>query len=265
MIRYVGCILSVMLFFVCCNAEGIPPQKQSVLHIMSYNIKHGEGMDGEIDLKRIAEVISRTNPEIVALQEVDKNCKRSGGVDQARKLGELLGMEFRFGKFMNYQGGEYGMAILSRIPIGETVTHPLPGGTEPRCALEVRIRPEGYADPVSFVCIHNDWKNETNRVKQVKALVSSLATNDNPIILAGDFNGERTDASMIFLEHAQWTILDKNGEKTWPSDRPEVEIDFFAVRGFSETPVEHGVVHEAIASDHRPIFAVISPRNKGSR
>ena len=75
------------------------------LRLVAYNIHHGEGMDGKLDLERIARVIAAEKPDLVALQEVDKGCKRSGSIDQAAKLAKLLKMDHRFGKFMDYQGG----------------------------------------------------------------------------------------------------------------------------------------------------------------
>src|SRR5690606_41483172 len=83
--------------------------------IVSYNIRHGRGADNEVDLERTAAVLRRLDPDVVALQEVDQGVARSGGEDQAARLGELLGMHHAFGAFMDYQGGHYGMAILSQI------------------------------------------------------------------------------------------------------------------------------------------------------
>lgn len=169
----------------------------------------------------------------------------------------MLGMEHRFGKFMNFQGGDYGMAVLSRFPITETKWHHIPAGAEPRCALEIKVKVPGSALPVSFIGIHNDWVTEQVRVDQVQALLKALEKDDHPCILAGDFNAERTDASLQLLSKAPWTILDKKGAKTWPSVKPEVEIDHFVVRGLPLTSVEHAVIDEQMASDHRPIFAIL--------
>ena len=233
-----------------------------MLRILSYNIRHGKGMDGNINLERIAEVISKTSPDLVALQEVDKCCKRSGHQDIAAELGRLLDMQHRFGPFMTYEGGEYGMAILSRLPITDTVRHPLPEGAEPRCALEVKVQAGGVQSPISFVCIHNDWTSEKVRVQQIQALLAFLHNTDHPIILAGDFNGEQTDESMELLRETQWTVLDKKGEKTCPSNKPEVEIDFFVMRGFPGVAIDHDVIDEKLASDHKPIYAVITLQNE---
>ena len=92
------------------------------LKILSYNIKHGRGMDGKVDLPRIAKVVRSLSPDLVALQEIDRNCTRSGSIDLTAELGAMLGMEGRFGKFMDYQGGEYGLAVLSVLPKNPKMT-----------------------------------------------------------------------------------------------------------------------------------------------
>nr|MCS5617336.1 endonuclease/exonuclease/phosphatase family protein [Pirellulales bacterium] len=96
------------------------------LRVVSFNIRHGVGMDGRLDLDRTAAVLRRLESDLVAIQEVDENCRRSGGVDQAAALGKALGMEHRFGEFMDHDGGRYGLAVLSRLPIKATRRHALP-------------------------------------------------------------------------------------------------------------------------------------------
>ncbi|MBN1443777.1 MAG: endonuclease/exonuclease/phosphatase family protein, partial [Planctomycetes bacterium] len=85
--------------------------------VVSYNIRHGRGMDGEVDLERTAAVLRRLEPDIVGLQEVDDRVERSGRVNQPEELGRLLDMHPAFGSFFAHQGGQYGMAVLSRHPI----------------------------------------------------------------------------------------------------------------------------------------------------
>jgi endonuclease/exonuclease/phosphatase family metal-dependent hydrolase len=227
------------------------------LRLLSYNIRHGQGMDGKIDLERIAKVIARRQPDLVALQEVDKVCRRSGRRDLAAELGAALNMQHRFGTFMDFQGGQYGLAVLSRLPILASARHPLPEGAEPRCALEVQVRPNRHAPTISFVCIHNDWTNEAIRLTQVRALLAALSGRAHPVILAGDFNGERRDASLELLVDEGWALPEKRAPRTWPAVQPRVEIDFFALRGFPGALLQHEVIPEVQASDHRPIFAVI--------
>jgi len=224
------------------------------LKVLSYNIRHGQGMDGKVDLERLAKLIAKENPDLVALQEVDKNCKRSGNVDQAAELGRLLKMEHAFGKFMDYQGGEYGMAVLSRLPIERMKRHVLPPGAEPRCALEVKVKPKGWKEPLSFVGIHLDWTKGDFRPKQIAKLVDQKGA----VILAGDFNAERGSPTLEILGKAGWKILREKQVKTWPSDQPTNEIDFFIVRGLPKYTYVERVIEEKVASDHRPIAAEIT-------
>ena len=250
-------LISVVLFLSCNACNDISIEKHQVLRVLSYNIHHGEGMDGKIDIERIAKVISTENPDLVALQEVDKFCTRSGDIDMAAELGQLLGMEHLFGKAMDFQGGEYGLAVLSKLPIMGTRLHQLPKGDEPRCALEVKVKIGSYPRLVSFICIHNSWNSEEIRTKQIKELLKSLGELDHPVVLAGDFNANRKDESMRLLKHADWKILSYQSKKMSVSTAPDSQIDFFVISNLPYASVESVVIDETIASDHRPIFAEI--------
>jgi len=86
----------------------------SAIRVATYNIKHGRGMDGTLNLERTLVTLKTLNADIIALQEVDDQARRSGGVDQASWLAERLGMHAAYGAFMDFQSGRYGLAILSR-------------------------------------------------------------------------------------------------------------------------------------------------------
>jgi len=235
-------------------------QNPMQLKVVAHNIKHGRGMDNRVDLERIATVLKQTGADLIALQEVDKVCTRSGKIDIAQELGSALGMTNHFGAFMDFQGGEYGLAILSRFPVIKSVRHQLPEGAEPRCALEVVVLPPNMV-PMSFVSIHNDWTDDAIRVKQVRAMITALEDSPRPVILAGDFNAKPGAASMKLVADAGWQILKKDGGRlTYPSGTPSVEIDYVAVRGLENPLIEHRVIDERIASDHRPIMALLRPR-----
>ncbi|MGC6427003.1 MAG: endonuclease/exonuclease/phosphatase family protein [Akkermansiaceae bacterium] len=228
--------------------------------VVSYNIKHGQGMDGKIDLKRIATVIKKENPDLVTLQEIDSNCTRSGQIDQAAELGRLLKMHHRFGKFMDFQGGQYGMAVLSRFPIEKTTRHVLPKGAEPRCALEIVVRPDGWKTPLSLIGIHNDWITSETRISQVTTLLKKLADTKHPVLLAGDFNAQPGSASLAVLKNKGWKMLREKRTPTWPSNNPQQEIDFFFAHGFGPIHFEEKVIAEKVASDHLPIAVTIAPQ-----
>ncbi len=227
------------------------------LRVVSYNIRHGRGMDGEVDLARIAGVLNPLEPDVVALQEVDEGTTRSGEVDQARALGLLTALEPAFGAFMDYQGGRYGMAILSRFPIDEAWSIELPPGNEPRVSLAARIVPSA-GDTVVVVNVHFDWVADDGfRFAQASALAATLDTLSHPFILVGDVNdqpGSRTLA--LFEARAREAGKPADARHTFPSDEPRREIDFI----FGGPPAAWRVggaevVDERVASDHRPVVA----------
>src|SRR5690625_2330211 len=100
----------------------------SSIRVMTFNIRHGRGMDDVVDLQRIAQVIQQHQADVVALNEVDSATERSGGIRQAQYLGEMLNMQAVFGASIPYQGGEYGNAVLSRFPLTLRKLHHLPNG-----------------------------------------------------------------------------------------------------------------------------------------
>ena len=259
-----GGLTSVTLLWLGVLAavtSGVEPAGRPTLRVVSFNIRHGVGMDGTLDLDRTAAVLRRLEPDLVAVQEVDEKCRRSGGVDQAAALGKAIGMEQRFGEFMDYDGGRYGLAVLSRLPIKATRRHELPRGAEPRCGLEVEVEVPGLDLPVSFTCVHHDWTKEAIRVAQMRALMAALGERRQAIV-AGDYNGEPGSESLAVLDAAGWRILAKDGgggaSPTWPADTPTQEIDHIAERGLPEYSVSHDVIDERLASDHRPILAVFT-------
>lgn len=258
----VGPMAAAAWFGLVAGSQGADPPSRPTLRVVSFNIRHGVGMDEKLDLERIAAVLRRLKPDLVALQEVDEKCARSGGVDQAAELGRLLGMEHRFGEFMDHDGGRYGLAVLSKLPVRAARRHELPRGAEPRCGLEVEVDVPGLTMPLSFTCVHNDWTQEQFRVKQMRILLDTLGELERPAIIAGDYNGEPGDASLEMLTEEGWRILAKDGArgagKTWPADTPTQEIDHVAERGLPRYTIAHSVVDEAVASDHRPILAVFT-------
>jgi len=233
-------------------------QTTDTLRILVYNTHHGAGMDGVLDLERIAGVISAVKPDVVTLQEIDLRVERTGYVNQAATYGSLTGMEAYFGEFMPYQGGQYGMALLSRHPIIGWENHRLPPGAEPRSTLAAKLRLPNTKRAVWVAGIHF-YQTEEERLAQARRTVEAFRGVDVPVFLAGDFNSQPGTAVMEFLEE-EWDNPPKQGGSfTFPADGPEREIDFILVRPGSirYRVLEYRVLGETVASDHRPIFMVI--------
>ncbi len=236
----------------------------TALRTLTYNIftglVAGDG-GGMVSMNAIANVIAVSNPDLVALQEVDKYTSR-GNIDQAKVLGELLGMEYRFLKSMDYRGGEYGDALLSRYPIQATYEHSLPpNGGEVRGALEVVVEvPDlyGRTNTLSFVSTHLDHLSDKTRVIQVQAILDALAPRNHPIVLAGDLNAEPKSRPIALLERNGYTPLDSSGAFTFPAVTPTKKIDYIMVKNLPITESNAEVVVETAASDHRPVYAGIA-------
>ena len=241
-------------------AHGSQSETQETLRVVAYNIHHGEGMDEVLDLERIAALINDLEPDLVALQEVDREVERTGFVDQAAVLAELTGMTHAFGQFMPYQGGDYGMAVLSRWPIVAATNHRLPDGDEPRSALGVRVRSPVSDRELEFVGIHL-YRTAEERLAQARELAQVYADQDVPVILAGDFNSLPESEVIAFLAES-WSFIDKGEDRlTFPSTGPEREIDFVALNpGPAFRIVAQRLIDEAVVSDHRPLFVELGWR-----
>ena len=107
---------------------------------MSFNIQHGRGMDGKVNIERIGKVILEVNPEVVGLQEVDSMINRSGNTDIIRMLSEQTGMYASFGYSILFNGGKYGNGVLTREKPVAVRKINLPGAEEARSALIVELK-----------------------------------------------------------------------------------------------------------------------------
>lgn len=239
-----------------------PTPDGPALRVVSYNIRHGRGNDERVDLDRTAAVLRRLQPDLVGLQEVDSVVTRSGGVPQGQALGERLGMRHAFGGFMAYQGGQYGMAILSRFPIQRVVPVRLPDGNEPRIALAVEVDAPGIG-PLVVVNVHFDWvASDSFRFVQASALTRFLDSLPGPYVLLGDFNDQpRSRTLALFQARAREAPKPPGDRFTFSSAEPVREIDFiFGAPAARWRADSVAVIVERLASDHRPVRAVLTWR-----
>src|SRR5438093_9407405 len=175
--------LSIVLLACICGCA-----TRSTLRVMTYNIHHAAGADGRVDVERIAKVIKSADADLVALQEVDRCTKRSGGIDEAAELERLTGMNAIWGKAMDFDGGEYGQLILCSMPIRTNAVYHLPGseGREPRIVLTGQVRVNRDLPAVIFASTHLEHQLPTDRFAQARALADHLVTTlRGPSIIAG--------------------------------------------------------------------------------
>ncbi len=260
---------TLLCTLLACSSTKAPVQPETpALRVVSYNIKHGMGQDGELDLARIAQVLRAQDPDVILLQEVDQGCERSGSIEQAQWLADSLGMYAHFAPFMDYDGGQYGLAILSRFTFLDTHEVALPPGLhEPRTALIANIHAHGT--PYTIVNVHFDWlDNDKDRVLQAHELWNTIARiaqepseGETPVwIIGGDLNDEPESAALsVFTQKrpdGQPRFRRVGPDQfTFPSNGPHKTIDHFLVWGPGRYSVQ--VIDEPVASDHCPILLTI--------
>ncbi|MDH3271564.1 MAG: endonuclease/exonuclease/phosphatase family protein [Gemmatimonadota bacterium] len=235
-------------------ASGATLSAQTI-RIAAYNIRHGRGMDDRVDLERIAAVLETLDADVITLQEVDDRTERTGGVDQVSVLAERLGYRGVHGPHRPYQGGHYGNAVLSRLPIRSIHVFPIPPASGSALSvLEVEVE-LAEAGAVSVVSVHLAGSSR-ERLAQADAVTGHLRVREHPVVLAGDLN-ERPWGPVMDRLRSSWRVLAKSGDPTtYPAETPDREIDFVLVRRSDFVDVlAHHVLDEPLASDHRPIVA----------
>lgn len=252
--------LAALVLFMFANLSAHSADTNAArLVVLSYNIHHGAGLDGRLDLARIASVITSAAPDIVALQEVDAKTARSKGVHQAVELGRLTGMSAVFGSSMKYGGGDYGNAVLTRLPVLRHTVVSLPG--EPRSALIVDIQigaGRAVTQTISFISTHLDTREEPRKAS-LPLLENVVPV--NPTVLAGDFNAPPESSELSTLLKTWGNATTGPGLPTFPASKPETQIDYILIRPASRWRIiESTVINEPVASDHRPIRAVFELR-----
>ena len=253
----------ILLFLMVTSPLSAPAKSAEPLRIrvLSYNIHHGEGVDGKLDLNRIAQVILSVSPDIVAVQEVDRKTVRTNRVDQPAELSRLTDMEILFEKNIDFQDGEYGNAVLSNLPVvkHENVHLPLLGGGEQRGVLIVELKPEAIDETILFLGTHLDHRSDDRERLASAARINELIQqrDDQPAILAGDLNAT-PDSAVLTTFGKKWSRSGQTELPTIPVTQPNRQIDYVLFRPADRwRVVEVRVLDEAVASDHRAILAVI--------
>ncbi len=232
------------------------------LRVLCYNIHYGQGMDGVYDIERLAKVIKKAKPDLVALQEVDVGVKRSSRMHEARMLGEMTGLSVRFGPTQHYEGGLFGNAVLTHLPITDVHIQPLPYTesteeltTYPRAAIATTVTlPNGSS--LKFISTHFQHNVPEDRVAEAKAINQYFVDDTMPTILAGDMNAQPGSEPINILEKHWKNAIDADATFTAPANKPRVRIDYVFSRGSQLKMLSSEVLDEPVASDHRPVLVV---------
>lgn len=283
--KLVLCLMSIALFMVSlfglqtkAGAEemefgrGLPVN----VKVMSYNIHHAEGVDGVLDMERIARIIEEEEADIIGLQEVDNHwSERSDFQDQAKWLAERLGMFYVYAANLDrdpLNEGEprrqYGTAILSKYPILHSENHPLTkiGNTEQRGLLEAAINVKG--NHLHFYNTHLALTTAEREI-QMKEIIAIAGESKGPKVIMGDLNAvpESIEMQPMYAQYLD-VFADQPEAYTYPAVNPTKRIDYI----FTSTDVKavETEVLQTLASDHLPLTAELvlermDPFNNGGK
>lgn len=229
------------------------------IRVMTYNIHVGVGMDKKLDLPRIAGVINKQHPDLVGLQEVDRGVERTQRIDEIVELAKLTKMDYAFAFNLKYQGGQYGVAILSREPIRATDHHLYLNmrEAERRGFIRAEVRIGGHL--INFVTTHLDYQYEDGRAFEAKQLLVAMKDVKAPLIIVGDFNDVPAGEAYQLMHESfddAWQLTKANEEGfSYPADRPAKRIDYIFTRRADRIKARRAWKVETLASDHVPVVA----------
>ena len=256
------CVLVVAMsaaFFGCVTA----PREGGAFRIVSYNIRHGEGMDKVLNIHRTGRVIAAQGPRFAGVQEVDQKTVRVEGADTCAILAQATGMHVTFARAIDFGGGEYGNSVLSR-EVPRTVKRiPLPGA-EPRVLLLCEF------DDCWFGTMHLAVDSEEARLGSIDLIRQAVAAcGPKPVFLSGDWNASPDSSVLKALKdfvtvvsgedaatfHGGRLVDDAKANHDWCIDYIAVDTAHrgeYAVRG-------RRVIQDRTTSDHMPIVVEVAP------
>ena len=248
------------LLFIFAALFTFSAQAQNTLKLMSYNIKNANGMDNVCNFQRIANVINNTSPDVVAIQEVDSMTNRSGQKYVLGEIAERTQMHGYFAPAIDYDGGKYGIGLLTKqLPL-RLQTLPLPGREEARTLILAE-----FADYI-YCCTHMSLTEE-DRMKSLELVKAFTSSSTKPLFLAGDMNAE-PESGFIKELQKDFQILSNPKQHTFPAPDPKETIDYIATlkqnaKGFAVISAK--VINEPMASDHRPILVELRTAEKADK
>jgi len=218
----------------------------------TWNIHMGIGQDGLRDLARTAQVIRAIDPDLIGLQEVDNHIDRNG--DDLARLQRLTGLEVVAGPTMQRAGGDYGNALLTRLPVLEVERHDLSvRKREPRGVLVARL--DWHGEKLRVAVTHLGLRVGERR-SQVRRLIECLGRKDRtPLVLMGDFNEWLFWGRPLRWLHRHFGHV--RSPATFPSRWPLLRLDHILADPPERLhpPAVYRSALTRFASDHLPLVA----------
>jgi endonuclease/exonuclease/phosphatase family metal-dependent hydrolase len=266
-------VLALVELVACAKVRPGFVAADAAVRVLVFNIHAGKDAAGVDNLAGVATLVRETQADLVLLQEVDRHTRRSSDVDQVATLASRTGFHAAFGKTLDYDGGQYGIAMLSRWPISRDTLIHLPidppqaragGSYEPRGAQRMRV--SSPLGPLVVFNTHLDASREDNYRRQegqsMIALVATARSTGDLVIAGGDFNSEPESAVQQALRASglrdAWMTCGSGQPLTYPDDKPVKRIDYLFLTG--PLVCRSARVIESRVSDHRPVLFTVVVR-----
>jgi endonuclease/exonuclease/phosphatase family metal-dependent hydrolase len=253
-------IVQTSMLFILINCCGIFCHAQPVT-VMTYNIHHGANKEEVDQIEAMGAYIKHSGADLIGLQEVDSVCKRSGGIDQMKRLGEITGMHYAFVRHFPYQDGAYGMGILSRYPVKNVTNNRLPllqkdslRNSTALISADIKLSSK---KTICFASAHFAL-DEATRLVQASETIKTLSTSKYPVIFTGDLNAI-PDTKELQLLNTFFTPTDTTSIPTFPNDKAVKTIDYIFVntKHRGRVILQNFQVPAVNYSDHLPAIAKI--------
>lgn len=249
-------------------------QHKPLIKVATYNIGKNEASGDVTNFSALNAAIKKIDADIIAISEVDNKTGRSQNIDQLKTIADASHLYYTFGKALDFDGGEYGVGILSRYKITHSQVIKLPSGdAEQRVVVLAEIIKPGFDTPVIMMATHLDWqKDPQTRLQQVRHILD-ISIGDAPSdfkdiasavkILAGDFNSTHDEQPVKEITYFWNPVVKANTDaRSWPAINPAIDIDhIFTFRGQQwniktlEIPHDSRTFSWSSASDHLPVIA----------
>ena len=222
------------------------------IKIMTYNIRHGKGLDNRQQFLRITDLVRNTRPDILGINELDCYNPRSKLENQPRLLADTLGYEFVFHPILKLGWALYGNGLFSRWPIVDYKLHRLPGTKEPRGCIEAKIQhPQGL---IRVITLHLGL-GQGEQEEQLTKVALIVGKSVFPTLVTGDFNRTLGSEVGVLGLLDTYTIAEMDNGNTFPANNPTLRIDYILCTKHFQ--VEKVWVVESQASDHLPVVALV--------
>ena len=214
--------------------------------LATFNVQHGQTPGGDVDIARLGQACASLDADVLALQEVDRNLRRSHDADTAAEVAAACGMTAVYGAAIAIRGGEYGNALLVRGDVDDVEVVAIPDA-EPRSAILARVDLGGQA--ISVCVTHLGLRGAA--AEQLPGLLVALRGRPGPRVLLGDLN---LDANVVEGLADGWVRVPS--EPTWPAHAPRRTIDHVLLDGLTATS---SAVVGLPVSDHRALVVDVAP------